>query len=63
MENKYLILYVGDGIAGLTGYMSLDMILDVEYLNRINMPPHLYGMFRESIIDTESIIYSPFQEY
>ncbi len=60
--NRYLILYSGDGITGLTGYMPLDMILDVEYLNRINMPPHLYGMFRENIVDTQSIIYSPFTE-
>ena len=61
--NRYLILYVGDGTAGLTDYMPLDIVLDVEYLNRIDMPPHLYGMFRESVVDTQSIIYSPFQEY
>lgn len=62
MVNKYLILYTGNGVAGLTNYMPLDMILDVEYLNRINMPPHLYGIFRESVVDTQLIIYSPFQE-
>ena len=60
--NRYLILYAGYGVAGLTNYMPLDMILDVEYLNRIDMPPHLCGIFRESVIDAQSIIYSPFQE-
>lgn len=60
--NRYLILYTGNGITGLTGYIPLDMILDIEYLDRTNMPPHIYGTFTENVIDIQSIIYSPFTE-
>lgn len=61
--NKYSMIYLAPGCCGRTNLLSLDVILDIEYLNNINIPPRLYvDIMGELTISTICTIYSPFTE-